>query len=319
MVAVPSAVPYRSIGIVLTHLPVILIASMILPSSGLGGHRIMLEPLIPATMAALSVTLLAIALYARVRELSPKLAQATFYAGLWFAFPIAGIKLSYLALSLGFPLQDQAFARFDAALGFDWTAWAMFVEAHPLLRQVQEFAYASHSWQPMLTVAVLAVWGPAERNKELLTNVLLALLIVTAVSALAPAISPADSRGIPTLSGGVVMQLRDGLPHLLPSVGIICFPSFHTVLAVLFTTAHRGLRTFLPMLLLNLVMLTSVPYSGDHYLSDILAGIAAALLAMRLTLFLAAAEDSLGSEFHLPVPAALSRLLASRIRVGDVP
>ena len=182
MVAVQSVVPHRSIGIVLTHLPIILIASMFLLSSGLGGHRITLEPLIPATMAALSVTLLAIALYARVRQ-SPKLAEATFYAGLWFAFPIAGTKLTYLAILLGAPLQDQTFTRLDAAIGFDWTAWALFVEAHPLLLQVQEFAYASHSWQPILTIAVLAAWGPAGRNKELLTNVLLALLIVTAVSA----------------------------------------------------------------------------------------------------------------------------------------
>jgi membrane-associated phospholipid phosphatase len=65
------------------------------------------------------------------------------------------------------------------------------------------------------------------------------------------------------------------------------FPSFHTVSAILFIYSHRPpLPSFRAILILNLLMLLSVPYAGQRYLVDMISGAvvaAIAIAAVRLT------------------------------------
>ena len=65
--------------------------------------------------------------------------------------------------------------------------------------------------------------------------------------------------------------------------GIVTMPSYHTVMAVLFTYAFRrtGLIGY-GIATLNLVMLLSIPPIGGHYLVDMLAGGALALGAIAV-------------------------------------
>jgi membrane-associated phospholipid phosphatase len=65
--------------------------------------------------------------------------------------------------------------------------------------------------------------------------------------------------------------------------GLISFPSYHTVLAVLLTYAHRRSRLLVPIALVNGIMLFSIPSYGGHYLIDIFAGAVVALLAISAT------------------------------------
>jgi len=65
--------------------------------------------------------------------------------------------------------------------------------------------------------------------------------------------------------------------------GLISFPSYHTVLAVLLTYAHRRSLLLAPIALVNGIMLFSIPSYGGHYLIDIIAGAAVALLAISAT------------------------------------
>jgi hypothetical protein len=55
--------------------------------------------------------------------------------------------------------------------------------------------------------------------------------------------------------------------------GIVAMPSYHTVLAVLFTYAFRGTGLLgYGIAVLNVAMLFSIPPVGGHYLVDVLAG-----------------------------------------------
>ena len=55
--------------------------------------------------------------------------------------------------------------------------------------------------------------------------------------------------------------------------GIVTFPSYHTVLAILFVYTHRGLRwTFPPVAVLNGLMLAAIPSVGGHYVVDMIGG-----------------------------------------------
>jgi hypothetical protein len=52
-------------------------------------------------------------------------------------------------------------------------------------------------------------------------------------------------------------------------------------MAVLFAVAHRGNRWTFPIFVgLNAVMLTAIPYTGDHYLIDVISGIGVAAIAL---------------------------------------
>ncbi len=158
---------------------------------------------------------------------------------------------------------------------------------HPLMKAVQDAAYSSCFWQPLVSIPILALWGPRGRNAELLTGILLGLLIVIALYAVLPTIGPADLHGIAAEQGRIIKALRAGTPGPYNYVGIISFPSFHTVMAILFTLAHRGGGwRFAAFGLVNLVMLSAVPFQGDHYLSDMIAGAAIAACGFAAARFL---------------------------------
>ena len=179
-------------------------------------------------------------------------------------------------------------AAIDAALGFRWIDWALFTAAHPWLAAAQRFAYCSHFWQPLFTIVVLAIWGPSGRNRELIMALLLALVATISISVFVPALGPAQNYRFSTPQDQIitdlrqiVIDLREGLPGPYPYSGMIWFPSFHTVMAVLFTAAHRSNRwTFSPVLALNLLMLSAIPNVGNHYLADVLGGVIVAALAL---------------------------------------
>jgi len=216
--------------------------------------------------------------YTRVKP-DPKIAEIALYVGLWLFYPAFGVELTYLGTRLDFPLRDQTFIAWDRALGFDWLAWARFVLAHPLFKSVGDAAYSSCFWQPLAAIPLLAWLGPKGSNGEFLTSVMFGLLLTNAVYCFFPTIGPADIEHI-RATGQIVEALRSGFQGPYSYVGIVAFPSFHTVMAILFTLALRHTRwLFAGFGILNLAMLSAVPFQGDHYISDMIAGAAIAIAA----------------------------------------
>ncbi|WP_224788929.1 phosphatase PAP2 family protein [Pandoraea terrae] len=76
--------------------------------------------------------------------------------------------------------------------------------------------------------------------------------------------------------------LRSGTVSVLdPLQGLMSFPSFHTITAVLCAYAVRSVQPVFPLaVVLNVVMVCSTPTQGGHYLSDVLAGLAVAVVAI---------------------------------------
>jgi membrane-associated phospholipid phosphatase len=90
--------------------------------------------------------------------------------------------------------------------------------------------------------------------------------------------------------------------------GVICFPSFHTVMALGYAYSLR--RTGIighTVGVANIVMLLGVPFIGGHYVIDMIAGAAIFVLAalgVRYTLArrMGASEDAF-KDAMLPTPA----------------
>ena len=214
----------------------------------------------------------------------PRIARMALWIVLWVAFSAAGAVLTYAAAARGGALHDAGFAALDHALGFDWTLWYEFVGRHRALKLVLGIVYVSLMAQILFSVFVFSFRGWDERNGELLLAVIVGLIVTTALFAMFPTLGPCAE--VPWFGRLYVDDLIAVREHTsanfaLPALkGIVAFPSFHAVLAALFTYAHRGWRGFAPIAALNAAMLVAIPSEGGHYLVDVVAGLAIAGLAI---------------------------------------
>jgi hypothetical protein len=227
---------------------------------------------------------------ALLRRAAPGLASIAHAMALFLAFLLTSESLSFLCATTGMPLQDARLAAVDRALGFDWMGWAAQVWQHPLLYATLTLAYFSYVPQFTASIAYYAFTGRSGRAVELLWLLIIAFGLTMAVFALLPAKGPwveydvaAKLQSFPVT---YFAALRGGALHVVDVLqveGVVDFPSFHAVYAVLLTYVHRGERRLFPAALaLNAVMLLSLPVPGGHYLADIIVGLLIAGAAIAL-------------------------------------
>jgi len=221
----------------------------------------------------------------------PRLASALENTAQLIAFAAVGAPLSYLAAASNLPLQDKLLDAADRAFGFDWQALLDCMNASPLIHAVLRPIYLSLTLQMAIAVLCLAFGGLLLRLRIYLLSFILTTLIIIAISALLPAAgawpyyaptTANSSEVVVSSSWPVFYGLRDGSFRTLMALGaegIISFPSLHAASAMILIIALWPIA-FLrwAILTLNLAMLAATPIDGSHYLSDMLAGIAVAVL-----------------------------------------
>jgi hypothetical protein len=208
--------------------------------------------------------------------------------------------LTYVAISINLPLWDQALLASDRTLGFDFQYYLDLVNDHPQILPILAAGYRSISWQILGIIFVLPLAGHYRRTGEAICAFALALFATTFISAIVPAIGVYGTLGLTAADfpnfepQGYYDTLRDatlvraGSLHglnLLKLVGVLTFPSFHAVSAILYIWAFwpmRWLRTF--FVPCNGVMLVATPLGGGHYFVDVIAGIAIATVAILAAL-----------------------------------
>jgi membrane-associated phospholipid phosphatase len=265
-----------------------------LPILGLGLLDILLAPRFGmrfigwGRFSLLLVFPAAVAGYYRVSRRSDRLADAGYYITLWLLFSTLACILTYIAARLDLPLRDLQFTHFDELLSFDWGRWTTFVASHKRFELLLAFAYSTILPQTIGSVIYFAHIRRPDRNDDLLWTTMVAAIITTAVFGLLPALGP-RFKGQYVDWSATLAAIRDGsastfsLQHLQ---GVIAFPSFHTVAAILLIYSHRPpVPSFGLMLVLNLLMLLSTPSEGQHYLVDVVAGsVVAAISAAAVRL-----------------------------------
>jgi hypothetical protein len=228
--------------------------------------------------------------YGSIRR-NTQLADMALWGALVAAFTFAAAIFTYLTATLPFPLVDSELARIDAGLGFSWPAWFQFVNAHPLLKGLFVIVYASLLPECAASIIYFAHRRRSDRIAEFLWGALFSLLITATISGFLPALGAFVHFGVPGLAESMylphLLALRDGSTSSFSMnefQGIISMPSYHTVLAILIIYAYRGCgRVFTLALVLNGVMLLSLPSEGGHYLIDLIAGGAIAVFTIAIT------------------------------------
>lgn len=197
--------------------------------------------------------------------------------------------MSYLAATLDRPLADPWLAQADAALGFHWLDWYRAVHANAPLHSLLYFAYRTMIPQVIICLFAFPLTGMADRNRELLACFGLSMIPTLILFALFPAACPwvyfHAEPGMIALHMQDLQALRSGAYPVLDLQrlhGLITFPSYHAVSAVVLAYAARGTRYFFLSLVINLLMLVGAISEGGHYLVDIIAGVAIAVATILL-------------------------------------
>lgn len=230
--------------------------------------------------------------------------QTVLYGALYLAVTIlCGITAAYAMQRFALPLRDPLFANADLVLGLRWADYAHWVDRHVAIQRLFRFAYDTLQIQIVLPLVVLAFSNRLGEVRVYLLAFACAFTVTIIISALMPAAGPIAFVDRATFNS---LQFAGATPldHLTrlraagalilndPPGGIATFPSFHATMAILTPLTLRSHhRTFVVLLILDVVMLGGTVTEGAHYFCDIFAGGCVAFFAYFLAKRLIRIED----------------------------
>lgn len=217
------------------------------------------------------------------------------------AFAIASLMLcglvSSVALRLGLPLVDAALARADALIGFDTRPMVHFVAANTWLSGLLYLAYGSSA---LLCLAAFG-WSMLKRDRVQMWRIVATIGVAMQITALASILFPArgaalslgldalQGHGLPGGAGSYFADAfayfysgRDTLVALDRMNGIVSFPSYHTVMALVIVQGFAATILRWPAILWSALIIVSTVPMGGHYVVDLAAGLFVWVVALLL-------------------------------------
>jgi hypothetical protein len=273
---------------------------------------------VPESLAIAGLSLAVFAFYRIYRD-SFFVLSATSALSTIASFTFIGPVVCYAAIHLGSsaPLWSAQLAWVDEhILGLDWPFLLKWVADHGIIANLLCVAYASSLFQAICAVFILSATGQVRRLQTVVLTFQLTLISCALVAICLPAmdqftfrqIEVADgSHWIPQTAVAYVddfVRLRTERPvvSLDNTQGVITFPSFHAVLALLLSWAFwKTPKVRWVALCLNATMLLATPICGGHYFIDIVAGLLLAIVLLMIT-----------SRSILHIRAHIDRRLSSR-------
>ena len=195
----------------------------------------------------------------------------------------------------GFPFADHGLAALDRAIGFSWIAYVRLVDGSPALWTMMKIAYTSIVPQLVAVLVVLAFMRSAQRVYVYVFAQTLALTACAAIAVFVPSLGAyvqadaahagllhSDFITADNMTSSIVWLRNETVgPGGIAVIGLITFPSYHTVCAVLFAWVFWSVPYVRwGGLGLNLMMVAATPIQGSHYLVDLIAGALIAVLAL---------------------------------------
>jgi membrane-associated phospholipid phosphatase len=247
-------------------------------------------------MAILAAAVGALAGYCHWRKFPWRLTDSASIVGIVLASLLLCGLVSCLGLRLGIPLADPMLARGDALVGFDVRRVASFVAARPALSALLNFAYNNSG--PLCAAAV--VWNLLTDRLQLwrlMATLIVAMQITALVSTLFPAHGAAVWLGVDALQGnglpygagtysvaefGHFYSGSDLLVRGEDMGGIVCFPSFHTVMALVILQGFANSRLRWAAVPWSALTIVSTVPMGGHYVVDLAGGVLVWIVACRL-------------------------------------
>jgi hypothetical protein len=216
------------------------------------------------------------------------LSAMLFGAGFLCLFSAAASVLNYCLLTVPHDRIDFALAAIDRSLGFDWPAVMTALAPHTTVTAILFASY--NSMMPQLALLLVALGsGPSFSAIYRLCIALSVGAIICIITwSVAPSFGAISVYGVPAAAAHMQLALDQNYAQILIDLlshgpglispvdvkGLIGFPSYHAVLALLtifYAWPLKRLRW--PAVVCNLVVLAATPIQGGHHLVDVLAAI----------------------------------------------
>ena len=216
---------------------------------------------------------------------------------------------NYLLLPYKFHGVDAVLADVDRKMGFVWASYAITMAQFPKSCALLKFVYQSTFWQIVGMVFLLGLFGRTQEVARMTLATVMGATVTIAIWALMPSSTPAAFETLPAdiaaklqlvvspdYGAELVRLSYAGVTLVTPGkmLGIVGFPSFHTVMAIIVVWYARSLPVVgILIALLNILMLPAILLHGAHNLVDVFGGVAVATFAIRFAAKAAAAPDPL--------------------------
>jgi membrane-associated phospholipid phosphatase len=189
----------------------------------------------------------------------------------------------FAAGRLHFPLQDRTLGAIDERLLLTVPMVISWVGKYSWLRILLARSYSTLALFTIIGVILPLLLNRIQAAKELLLSSAVALLITSGIFAVIPAIGPwtvypLEEKPLHTLCTNTIMTLRHAGPQVLDLLGysgIISFPSFHVILAVLSAIAIARCARWaaIPAAIWAALIVISTVSIGWHYVVDVWGGL----------------------------------------------
>lgn len=221
------------------------------------------------------------------RQHSPRMAFLTWTYCLYF-FIIMALSTVTLGLeTTPFPVIDPWLVKVDRLMGFDQLAVLNWTYAHHWIAKSLNFCYELVGIELGIFPLILALMLQKKMVKVYLFALIFSALIGFSIYYFFPTTAPSSMFFNPHFATEQhdtfikFFEIHHHLPITTSKGGLIAFPSFHVVWAVLLAYAFKEKKyLFYPIALLNTIIIISTVYLGWHYLTDAIGGIALAALAI---------------------------------------
>lgn len=238
---------------------------------------------------SLGLGLVLLGQFYRLWRKDERLAATLIGAGAFILFSLVGALFNYLLLPVKFPLIDEQLLVLDAAMGYSWQSMVEWAAEHPTLSLVLRYVYFSSLPQLIITVLVLGFTGRLQSLWEFLTVGIFGVMLCMVIWFFFPSLGPTTlmtisrdvvanaSLGVTPAYGAELLRLAEfGETFLTPTkvLGLIAFPSFHTVMALMAVT-YLWQVPYLRWvaLAINIMMIPAILIHGGHYAVDLAAGL----------------------------------------------
>lgn len=261
----------------------------------------------PPFLAGYAATLgfAAIGGYVRQTKSTPRLALALVGTAIFAGFTAVSSVFIFALFPLANPLIDPYLIQLDSALGYHWPGLIAWLAERPVLSKALGFVYHSSLPQILLTIIVLAVLSrEAVLHHFLLVGIVTLILAVT-IWWIAPSVGPSAFLPIPEAQrsatglyyspayGEFLRSLVEvGPRQISPEIitGVVAFPSYHMIMALMVVWFTRGTIVFVPAALVNSAMIPATLSHGGHHLVDLFGGLAVFALGVWIASRLIRAE-----------------------------
>ncbi|MBP1856680.1 phosphatase PAP2 family protein [Rhizobium herbae] len=251
-----------------------------------------------ASLGSIGLAMVALGQFYRTVRPDFRVSTTVTATGLFILFTLCGSIFNYMLLPVQFATIDGALGRIDSAMGFSWLQTMIWLSGYPFLVSLLHIVYISSLPQMIVVILILGFSGRTHSLYRFLLTGMIGVSIAmifwfffpsfgtAALYPLPPAVREGMALAVGPEYGAQLNRLAlQGASYLTPKdvLGLIAFPSFHTVMAcmaVYFLRHSRGL--FFAGLALNLVMLPAIVVQGGHHLTDVLGGFATFCLACWL-------------------------------------